>query len=114
MNLTRFCAFIPEFFNKSFNLLNLCLLIIECSFLQFHLFLAQLSTDGSIRDLEYNTQLDQFIGRARELTAVGVLVEYTGDDAEVMRRTSSHTSFRLVMPRSGRPNEALATPAPER
>jgi hypothetical protein len=29
-----------------------------------------------------------------------------------MRRTSSHTSLRLVMPRSGRPKEAFATPAP--
>ena len=34
--------------------------------------------------------------------------------AEVMRRTSSQTSFRLVMPRSGSPKEALATPAPDR
>ena len=34
--------------------------------------------------------------------------------AEAMRRTSSQTSFRLVMPRSGRPKEAFATPAPDR
>ena len=34
--------------------------------------------------------------------------------AEAMRRTSSQTSFRLVMPRSGRPKDAFATPAPER
>ena len=34
--------------------------------------------------------------------------------AEVIRRTSSQTSLRLVIPRSGKPNEALATPAPDR
>ena len=34
--------------------------------------------------------------------------------AEAMRRMSSHTSFSVVMARSGKPNEALATPAPDR
>jgi len=34
--------------------------------------------------------------------------------AALMRRTSSQTSLRELMPRSGSPKEALATPAPER
>ena len=34
--------------------------------------------------------------------------------AAVIRRTSSSTSFRVVMPRSGWAKEALATPAPDR
>ena len=34
--------------------------------------------------------------------------------AAVMRRTSSQTSFSEVIPRSGSPNEAFATPAPDR
>jgi hypothetical protein len=34
--------------------------------------------------------------------------------APQMRRTSSHTSFKEVMPRSGSPKEAFATPAPDR
>ena len=34
--------------------------------------------------------------------------------AAVMRRASSSTSPSVVTPRSGRPNDAFATPAPDR
>ena len=38
----------------------------------------------------------------------------TSGTRDVIRLISIHTSFRFVIPRSGRPYDAVATPDPER